>query len=57
VVDIDDFDPETLEVFSREVLKWLMTVNQAGNQCFSIAEIIKEHSLWLQPSKVLKENN
>jgi hypothetical protein len=34
VVDIDDFDPETLEVFSREVLKWLMTVNQAGNQCF-----------------------
>jgi hypothetical protein len=22
-----------------------------------IAEIIKEHSLWLQPSKVLKENN
>jgi hypothetical protein len=33
VVDIDDFDPETLEVFFREVLKWLMTVNQAGNQC------------------------
>jgi hypothetical protein len=33
VVDIDDFDPETFSFF-REVLKWLMTVNQAGNQCF-----------------------
>jgi hypothetical protein len=60
VVDIDDFDPETLEVFSREVLKMINDSKTGWEPMLppGIAEIIKEHSLFgYNPTKVLKENN
>ena len=60
VVDIDDFDPETLEVFSREVLKMINDSKTGWEPMLppGIAQIIKEHSLFgYNTTKVLKENN
>jgi hypothetical protein len=60
VVDINDYDPENLEVFSREVLK-MISHGKAGWENMlpsGIAEIIKEHHLFgYAPSNVLNENN
>jgi hypothetical protein len=60
VVDIDDFDPEILEVFSREVLK-MISDGKLGWELMlppGIAEIIKEHSLFgYKQTIAMKENN
>lgn len=60
VIDIDDYDPETLEVFSREVLK-MISDGKPGWEAMlpsGIAEIIKEHYLFgYDPNKALKEIN
>ena len=60
VVDIDDFDPEILEVFSREVLKMISDGKPGWEPMLppGISEIIKEHSLFgYNPPQILKENN
>ena len=51
VVDIDDYDPEILEVFSREVLKMISDGKPGWEPMLpsGIAEIIKEHQpFWIQ---------
>jgi len=60
VVDIDDFDPHTLEVFSREVLKMISNGKPGweGMLPKGIAEIIKQHQLFgFDPNRVLEETN
>lgn len=60
VVDIDDFDPHTLEVFSREVLKMISNGKPGweGMLPSGIAELIKQHQLFgYDPNKVLAESN
>lgn len=60
VVDIDDFDPHTLEVFSREVLKMISHGKPGweGMLPRGIAETIKQHRLFgYDPNKVLEETN
>jgi hypothetical protein len=60
VVDIDDYDPQILEVFSREVLKMISDGKTGWEPMLpsGIAEIIKEYSLFgYNPTKALKENN
>jgi hypothetical protein len=60
VVDIDDYDPAILEVFSREVLKMISDGKPGWEPMLpsGIAEIIKEHSLFgYNPTKILNENN
>ena len=60
VVDIDDYDPSILEVFSREVLN-MINNGKPGWEIMlpsGISEIIKEHQLFgYDPNKVLKEIN
>jgi len=60
VVDIDDYDPTILEVFSREVLK-MISEGQPGWETMlpsGIAEIIKKHQLFgYEPNKSLKGIN
>jgi hypothetical protein len=58
VTDITDYDRETLEVFSREVLKMINEGKPGWEPMLpsGIAEIIKEHYLFgYDPNKVLKE--
>lgn len=58
VIDIDDFDPHNLEVFSRVVLK-MITKGQNGWEEMlpkGIAELIKQHHLFgYDPNKILEE--
>jgi hypothetical protein len=60
VVDIDDYNPEILEVFSREVLK-MISEGKSGWESMlptGVAEIIKEHNLFeYDPKKFLKASN
>ena len=60
VVDIGDYDPEILEVFSREVLKMISDGKPGWEPMLpsGIAEIIKEHYLFgYEPNKLLKESD
>jgi hypothetical protein len=60
VTDITDYDKETLEVFSREVLKMINEGKPGWEQMLpiGIAEIIKEHYLFgYDPNKQLKAIN
>ena len=59
VVDIDDFDPHNLQVFSREVLKMINHGKTGWENMLpqGIAEIIKQHQLFgYDPNKVLEES-
>jgi hypothetical protein len=59
VVDIDDVDPHTLEVFSREVLKMIANGKSGWEEMLpkGIAELIKQHQLFgYDPNKILEEN-
>ena len=60
VVDITDFNPENLQVFSREVLK-MISSNKEGWEGMlppGVAEIIKKKSLFgFNPNLQLKESN
>ena len=60
VVDITNFDPETLEVFSREVLK-MIGQNKPGWETMlppGVAEIIKKKSLFgYNPNAMLETSN
>ena len=60
VVDITNFDPETLEVFSREVLK-MIGQNKPGWETMlppGVAEIIKKKSLFgYNPNALLETSN
>jgi hypothetical protein len=60
VVDIVDYDPNILEVFSREVLN-MINHGKPGWETMlpsGIAEIIKEHQLFgYDPNKLLKISN
>ena len=60
VVDITDFNPETLEVFSREVLK-MIGQNKPGWETMlppGVAEIIKKKSLFgYNPNALLETSN
>jgi hypothetical protein len=58
VVDIDDFNPNNLQVFSREVLKMISNGKSGWESMLpqGIAELIKRHSLFgYNPKKVLEE--
>ena len=60
VVDIDDYDPSILKVFSREVLTMIQYGKPGWESMLpiGIAEIIKEHQLFgYEPQKVLNESN
>jgi hypothetical protein len=60
VVDINEFDPHTLKVFSREVLKMIGNGKPGWEEMLpsGIAEIIKEHQLFgFSPNRVLEESN
>ena len=60
VVDIDDYDPEILEVFSREVLNMINNGKPGWETMLpsGIAEIIKKQRLFgYDPTKILKESN
>ncbi len=60
VIDIVDYDPTILNIFSREVLN-MISQGRSGWETMlpsGIAEIIKEQKLFgYEPSNVLKENN
>jgi len=59
VVDIDDVDPHTLEVFSREVLKMIANGKSGWESMLpkGIAELIKEHQLFgYDPNKILENS-
>jgi hypothetical protein len=58
VVDIDDFNPNNLQVFSREVLKMISHGTSGWESMLpkGIAELIKKHRLFgYNPNKVLEE--
>ncbi|MNE27742.1 hypothetical protein D3C80_1211620 [compost metagenome] len=59
VVDIEDYDPNILDVFSREILK-MINQGQTGWEPMlppGIPEIIKEHHLFgYHPQKELEQN-
>jgi hypothetical protein len=60
VIDIEDFDPHNLEVFSREVLKMISNGKSGWEDMLpqGISEIIKKHRLFgFDPSKVLLAKN
>ncbi len=60
VVDIDDYDPENLQVFSREVLKMIGNSTPGWESMLprGIAELIKEARLFgFDPSQVLENSN
>jgi hypothetical protein len=60
VVDITNFNPKNLEVFSREVLK-MISENKPGWESMlptGVAKIIKEHELFgYNPSKLLEKSS
>jgi hypothetical protein len=59
VIDIDDFDPHTLEVFSREVLKMISKGKPGWEEMLpeGIAQLIKQDNLFGYDAKrVLEEN-
>lgn len=59
VVDIQDFDPSTLEVFSREVLKMISHGTPGWETMLptGVSEMIKKHYLFgYDPKKVLEES-
>jgi len=59
VVDITNYNPKTLEVFSREVLK-MISANKPGWETMlpsGVAEIIKKKELFgYNPDVLLEEN-
>jgi len=58
VLDITDFDPHTLEVFSREVLRMIHSGIPGWEDMLpkGIAELIKrDHLFGYDPNKVLEE--
>lgn len=60
VIDIEDFDPQNLEVFSREVLKMISNGKSGWEDMLpqGISEIIKKHRLFgFDPNKVLQAKN
>ena len=60
VVDIGDYHPEILEVFSREVLKMISDGRPGWEPMLpsGIAEIIKEHHLFgYEHNNLLKESD
>lgn len=60
VVDINDFDPHTLEVFSREVLKMINSGKPGWEEMLpsGIAELIKQHQLFgYDPNRILEKTN
>jgi hypothetical protein len=60
VVDIDDYNPEILEVFSREVLKMISEGKPGWESMLptGVAEIIKaQHLFGYHSENVLKESN
>ncbi|OCB76112.1 nicotinate-nucleotide adenylyltransferase [Flavobacterium crassostreae] len=60
VINIDNYDPETLEVFSREVLKMISNGKPGWEPMLpsGIAEIIKEHKLFgYNPDKIVQQLN
>ena len=60
VIDIEDFDPQNLEVFSREVLKMISNGKSGWEDMLpqGISEIIKKHRLFgFDPNKVLETKN
>ncbi len=59
VIDVVEYDPSTLEVFSREVLKMIISGKTGWETMLpkGIAEIIKEHHLFgYDPNRKPKEN-
>ena len=60
VVDITNYNPKNLEVFSREVLK-MISENKPGGESMlptGVAEIIKKHELFgYNPSRFLEKSN
>ncbi len=59
VIDIDDFDPHTLEVFSREVLKMISKGKPGWEEMLpqGIANLIKKDNLFgYDPKRILEEN-
>ena len=59
VVDITDYDPHNLEVFSREILKMINQGKKGWEHMLppGIAEIIKEHHLFgYHPQTELEQN-
>ncbi|WP_306352734.1 TonB-dependent receptor [Flavobacterium sp. '19STA2R22 D10 B1'] len=60
VIDIDDFDPHTLEVFSREVLKMISKGKPGWEEMLpvGIAELIKKNNLFgYDPTIFLEEKS
>ena len=58
VIDIDDFDPSTLEIFSRVVLKMISKGKRGWEEMLpaGIANMIKKDKLFgFDPEKVLEE--
>ncbi len=58
VIDIDDYDPHTLEVFSREVLKMISKGNPGWEEMLpqGIANLIKQDKLFgYDPMRMLEE--
>jgi hypothetical protein len=58
VIDIEDYNPDILEVFSREVLKMISQGKEGWEEMLpkGVSEIIKEHRLFgFEPNKYLKE--
>jgi hypothetical protein len=59
VIDIEDFDPHTLEIFSREVLKMIGKGKPGWEEMLpeGIATLIKKHKLFdYDPRRELEEN-
>ncbi len=60
VIDIEDFDPSTLEVFSREVLK-MISHGKPGWEAMlpaGVSEMIKKHYLFgYDPNRILLEES
>ncbi len=60
VIDIEDYDPDNLEVFSREVLKMIHNGKPGWERMLpvGIAELIKkDHLFGYEPSRFLEENH
>lgn len=60
VIDIEDFDPDHLEVFSREVLKMISQGKSGWEEMLpkGIAELIKkDHLFGYEPAKFLENSN
>jgi hypothetical protein len=60
VVDIEDYDPHTLEVFSRDVLKMISNGKSGWEEMLpiGIAELIKKHCLFgYDPKKFIEKSH